>query len=166
MTERICKDCFPDPEARAAARALGAAFVDGRKIPVRPATYKGPRCYTHHHEEKKRVKAARHEKRTQKVYALPDGDYDRLYAFQGGRCALCRVATGASRKLSVDHDHACCPGSTSCGECVRGLLCRPCNSLLGHARDKIAFFRRCIRYLGVPPYSAMREGWEEWYKDE
>jgi Recombination endonuclease VII len=27
----------------------------------------------------------------------------------------------------VDHDHNCCPGAYSCGQCVRGLVCKPCN---------------------------------------
>ena len=106
----------------------------------------------------RRRKAANHEKRVQQTYGLQKGEYAELYLFQGGLCALCRRATGASRRLSVDHDHA--TGA------VRGLLCRPCNTLLGHARDKLAFFRRCLGYLTLPPYQAMKEGWEAWYKDE
>lgn len=78
----------------------------------------------------------------------PD-DYDRLYAAQDGRCAICRRATGKTRRLSVDHDHAT-------GK-VRGLLCRPCNQMLGHARDEELFFMRAWLYLNDPPADSVLE---------
>lgn len=96
------------------------------------------------------VKAANHEKRVQQTYGLEKGEYAQLYEFQGGLCALCRRATGSSRRLSVDHCHVT-------GD-VRGLLCRPCNNILGHARDKAKFFLRCILYLRRPPYKRMKAG--------
>ena len=44
--------------------------------------------------------------------------------------------TGSYRSLLVvDHDHDCCPGSRSCGLCVRGLLCGTCNSAAGMLGD-------------------------------
>ncbi|MDF3280889.1 endonuclease VII domain-containing protein [Gordonia sp. N1V] len=79
------------------------------------------------------------ENRATKVYGLLPGEYERLYLAQGGRCYACRRATGKTRRLSVDHDHRT-------GE-VRGLLCRPCNTLLGRARDAVEFFQRFIDYL-------------------
>ena len=92
------------------------------------------------------------ERRAQKVYSMGAGVYDQLYEAQGGRCAICQRATGASRSLSVDHDHRCCPGKNSCGECVRGLLCGGCNyKILGHLRDDVAALQRAIDYLNNPP---------------
>lgn len=101
-------------------------------------------------EVRQQRKARAHERYVQKTYSLGDQDYGYLYEFQGGVCAICNRANGATRRLSVDHDHACCKGSTSCGKCVRGLLCRPCNDLLGHCRDDWRMLARAIRYLQSP----------------
>lgn len=140
-TTKYCKDCYPD------GHGIQSSYVTKKP---RPAPHPGPRCVTHWRERQREVKAANHEKRVQNTYGLKKGEYAQLYLFQGGLCALCRRATGASRRLSVDHSHLT-------GE-VRGLLCRPCNTILGHARDQPAFFRRCILYLAITPYSQMKNG--------
>ncbi|MFE6222927.1 endonuclease VII domain-containing protein [Streptomyces sp. NPDC057854] len=148
MTTKQCRDCL-------------AEYLAGEipKMPKRPALEQGPRCSSHWRQVVKERKAANHEKRVQRVYGLKAGEYAQLYRFQGGRCALCRRSTGASKKLAVDHNHA--TGA------VRGLCCSICNKwILGHARDRISFFERCIGYLRMPPYEAMRQGWTEWYADE
>jgi hypothetical protein len=55
-----------------------------------------------------------------------------LLAAQDNRCAICRVEFGSARALRphIDHDHRCCSGNKSCGNCIRGLLCSKCNGLL------------------------------------
>jgi hypothetical protein len=121
----------------------------------RPAPYQGPRCKSHYNQYRKRAKEARHAAYVARTYSLDDGEYNTLYEGQGGVCAICGRATGRTRKLSVDHDHKCCSGGVSCGYCVRGLLCRPCNDMLGHARDDWRFFARAIRYLLRPPAEAI-----------
>jgi hypothetical protein len=125
-----CKDC----------RAVGLAAT-------RPAPHPGPRCATHHREEQRRKRLAAANRYVTRAYGLTADEYDRLYQAQGRRCAICRRATGATKRLAVDHDHTCCPGPSSCGKCVRGLLCGPCNDLLAHARDDPNFFYRAIDYL-------------------
>lgn len=81
--------------------------------------------------------------------------YERLYEAQGGVCALCRRATGRTKRLAVDHDHTCCAGKESCGRCVRGLLCGPCNDVLAVARDSADYFLGAIAYLAQPPAKAV-----------
>jgi len=84
-------------------------------------------------------------------YSLPPETYAAIKHLQGGRCAICQFATGASKALAVDHDHKCCPPGQSCGKCVRGLLCSTCNQMLGFSRDNPALFERAIEYLANPP---------------
>jgi len=139
---KTCKDCLA-----ALGVMVNGALVLPLHIKPRPTPYPGPRCATHHRAETKRRKEAAHRLTVQRVYGLSDGDYEKLYMAQGGKCAICERATGATRRLSVDHDH-------DTGE-VRGLLCRPCNTMLGHARDDYRYFARAARYLVCPPARAV-----------
>jgi len=50
------------------------------------------------------------------------------------RCMLCKRFMDA-RRVCVDHDHQCCPGSYSCGGCVRGFVCSGCNNAVGHVES-------------------------------
>jgi hypothetical protein len=118
----------------------------------RPVTGKRVlRCATHVRAVKKAARVRQQATRRVRVYGLTAEQYDAIKKAQGGKCAICQVATGASKALAVDHDHACCPGQVSCGRCVRGLLCSICNRLLGHSRDNQAMFFRAIAYLNHPP---------------
>lgn len=63
---------------------------------------------------------------------------------------LCMICT-KYRARAVDHDHKCCKGKTSCGACVRGLLCGNCNTILGRFGDSIERFLRAAQYLKEPP---------------
>jgi hypothetical protein len=96
---------------------------------------------------KRAAKARTHERMAGKLYGLLPGDYARMYEAQGGRCAICRRATGKTKRLATDHDHMI--GNTR--EAVRGLLCSLCNRMVGNARDDPEFFERAAEYLRHPP---------------
>lgn len=81
---------------------------------------------------------------TLKKYSLTPEQYDEMLASQGGGCGIC-AAPPKSTALHVDHDHSCCPAGESCGRCVRGLLCYPCNRYLGLLKDDPT---PLLRYLG------------------
>jgi hypothetical protein len=106
-------------------------------------------CYACEAATRKASAARNHDRAMQRRYGLAEGEYARLYEAQNGRCALCQRATGKTRRLSVDHDHS--KENRGMRSSVRGLICRPCNDVLGHARDDTEYFERCIAYLRYPP---------------
>lgn len=119
---------------------------------TRPRNYAGPRCATCHRARKKATKDASRDSYLVNTYGISQQEYDELKAFQGGRCFICRRATGATKNLAVDHDHKHCAGKKGCRDCVRGLLCSPCNrGVLGHLRDDLEAAQRVIEYLTDPP---------------
>lgn len=80
-------------------------------------------------------------------YKMTLGDYDHLLRLQDEKCAICGCESEGFRAFSVDHDHGCCNGIPTCGECTRGLLCGPCNKGLGSFRDNIGNLAKAIEYL-------------------
>lgn len=126
MPEPICKDC----------KAEG---VQTR----RPAPHPGPRCATHFRLQKRTRSEGAWAKRIEATYGLTREDYFALLEYQGGTCAICKVARGVAKRLSVDHRHS--------NGTVSGLLCGSCNNLLGRGRDDPEFFRRAADYLEDPP---------------
>lgn len=69
---------------------------------------------------------------------------DRLQELYDGPCGICG---SGDRVIHVDHDHSCCPGTKSCGKCVRGGLCGSCNMALGAFGDDINVVRAAVSYL-------------------
>lgn len=121
---------------------------------VRPTPHPGPRCSTHHRAVVKARKLAAHGKRTESIYGITAEQYWGIYEFQGGRCALCRLATGKARRLAVDHDHELAkthdhPIDQGCPLCVRGLLCKRCNRF--GVPLVLEVIIRTLEYLVDPP---------------
>lgn len=85
-----------------------------------------------------------HERAILAKYGVSPEDYRAVLEGQGGKCAICQKATGKTRRLAVDHDHAT--------DEFRGLLCGTCNHrLLGAAHDGTEILKRAIDYLENPP---------------
>jgi hypothetical protein len=98
--------------------------------------------------DKKRLNQASHM--LKRNYGLTRAEYDRMYAEQGGVCAICgepetvvdRTGT-RTRPLSVDHCHRT--------DQVRGLLCAACNSGIGQLKDSPLLLVAAILYLRPRP---------------
>ena len=104
----------------------------------------------------------RYKSHLKKRYSITLEDLILIYESQGGGCAICNKALphpadeqGDKWQTNIDHDHNCCPTATTCGKCVRGMLCRDCNLMLGHAKDNLNTLKKAVEYL--QPIS-MKEG--------
>lgn len=86
-------------------------------------------------------------------HGLTPDQHRRLLLDQQGLCAIC----GRYERLVIDHDHRCCPGRTSCGECVRALLCNRCNTALGLVGDNSEIVSRMLDFLLSQPERKLRE---------
>lgn len=98
---------------------------------------------------KKNAKAWREKNpdyQIQRKYGLSQADYNKLFEDQDYACAICG-GDNDGKTLVVDHDHSCCKGNKSCGECVRQLLCNSCNWMLGNAKDNIETLKKAAKYV-------------------
>lgn len=71
--------------------------------------------------------------RLKATYSLTGAQVRKLVAQQDHKCAICRKPF--ANRGNIDHDHACCPGEKSCGKCIRGVLCKKCNTAIGMLDD-------------------------------
>ena len=85
-------------------------------------------------------------KRAAKNYGLSESTVTELLDTQNGQCAICEVIFNEGTKYVIDHDHTCCPGTVTCGGCVRGILCITCNVRLGVIENKV-FTGNAVKYL-------------------
>lgn len=88
-----------------------------------------------------------YEARLKSKYGMSYADYQRMYAIQSGRCAICRTPQA---RLCVDHCHMT--------ERVRGLLCNRCNSALGFIGENELVAREMVRYIENRCEPAKRKG--------
>lgn len=76
---------------------------------------------------------------TLRKYGLTVEQYDLIRASQDGRCGICSKPFSLRRHPCVDHDHAT--------GLARGLLCPPCNQLIGYLHENTRWLRRALSWL-------------------
>lgn len=80
-------------------------------------------------------------------FGITQEQFDAKFESQNSSCAICK--TRETRRWNIDHDHSCCPGERVCGKCIRGILCEPCNQMLGKVKDSAETLQRAIEYLAA-----------------
>ena len=97
-------------------------------------------------------------------HTLSTEDLIALWEEQAGRCKACGTPLDMEtpRAFNVDHDVRCCGYGpswrkrngrkrVSCGRCVRGILCAPCNRAVGlmeRYEDRVHAWMNYIRAAG------------------
>ena len=99
-------------------------------------------------EEREQTLKRMKEYNLMRKYGMNQEDYDELLVKQAGTCAICKGLPKQGSRLVVDHDHKCCPSHNSCGSCVRGLLCTPCNVWLGQY-ENVDWVNNAKEYLST-----------------
>lgn len=94
------------------------------------------------------AREARFNRMLETTHGITREQYDGMLEAQDGNCGSCRRDLESfGRRPAIDHDHACCPYGSSCGKCVRGLLCMNCNVALGQVGDSRERLLALVDYL-------------------
>lgn len=92
-----------------------------------------------------------------KMYKITPKEFDELFKEQGYKCASCgSLDSRWAKGWCIDHNHSCCKTTPTCGKCIRGILCMPCNMAAGVMKDNIQDLQSLVKYLEIkkgPAYS-------------
>jgi len=135
---KTCTRCHLEKEL--SLFAIGSKYRNGRRNYCKS-------CHANYVTEFIRVNPSKRTKhnpdRRFKRHGLTEVEYQKLYNQYDGKCHSCKIR----EEKNIDHDHNCCPGSYSCGRCIRGLLCSQCNTALGLLSDDIHKIKSLIDYI-------------------
>jgi len=90
-------------------------------------------------ENPEKAKALRYRQKLRLRYKLTPEQVAAMLSAQQQRCAVCETPIPTKRGWCVDHCHA--------SGRVRGILCHPCNTTLGMAKENPLRLRKAADYL-------------------
>lgn len=142
---KVCPECTEDkPLSEYNSRRTGRQAGQPEAY-CRPCQSSRVRTWEQRNPERyrdlKRVHYERKGRDTvfQRKYGITVQQRDEMLDEQGGRCVGCCVAFTEAQPPVIDHRHD--------DGCVRGILCRPCNVVLGLLQDDPVRLRRLANYL-------------------
>lgn len=142
--------CCQETKAASAFRILTSGNLVGQCMSC-------VKDYTHRHyitnkekrKEQQKAYAILHPQRMRdaflrwrcKKWGISVSQYCALEQAQNNKCAICKQPQSGigKQRLCIDHNH-------TTGK-VRGLLCDPCNKMLGHIKDSVETLSNALEYL-------------------
>lgn len=132
-------------------------------VNYRPTPHGGPRsplCVSHNRARKKSTSERAHERKLDKNFKITAEEYQAIKDSQDGKCFICRKATGATKRLAVEHEHNMegCEHDpeNGCAQCIRALCCGRCNELVAFL-DADALARAIILLTDPPARKLLRQ---------
>lgn len=105
--------------------------------------YSSSRCKPCHLKHKKDNPNTPKNNKSDKLklrYGITYEQWELIREKENFSCMICGITEDEiGRKLDVDHCHRT--------GVVRGVLCNPCNTAIGHAKDSIDILEAAIQYL-------------------
>lgn len=75
-----------------------------------------------------------------RLYGITLADYDAMVTAHNSQCSICGLSESTlGYSLCVDHNHT--------SKEVRGLLCKPCNLVVGNAKEDKTILLKAVGYL-------------------
>lgn len=149
-TEKACGKCGE-------TKLLDDFFRDGSRKDGRQVYCRS--CAAEYRRENREALSAYDRIVHLRRYDLTQECYEALLEAQGGTCAMpaCDRSEPGGRwsTFHIDHDHdhnyAHAEGQIACRECIRGLLCMPCNSHRVGGYERSMADLALHEYLSDPP---------------
>jgi hypothetical protein len=142
---RDCKEIKPLDQF-----AKKKACKNGRDNECKVCAAKRMKAWNHANPGKSKTyinKSKRKDTVLKWTFGISLHQYNEILIKQDSKCAVCTKPRSAfTIDFAVDHDHSCCPGNKSCGKCVRGLLCRHCNTAYGLLNEDTKIIENLLKY--------------------
>lgn len=145
MTVKICVKCGEEKTLEYFCK--GKNYKDGRRGTCKKCHTEYQKKYYQNNDDKRIAKNKMNTKYVPpwKRHHLTQKEYETLFNKFGGKCHICREKEG----YAIDHDHSCCNKNRSCGKCVRGILCRGCNTALGNLKEDPDTIINLMKYINL-----------------
>ena len=140
-----CTDCTRIKETTVNCVKCGKVRDGSHRNYCRICYREYSKVWSKNNPEKVRAKNRRNDLKRQ--YNISPERWAELLSAQDNKCAICGGTEENVRRFHVDHDRTCCIGNSSCGKCVRALLCVRCNVALGMVNDNTNTLKLMISYL-------------------